>query len=168
MLYLSSDDELQYAVSKCLHNAMFRVIIAFNTASRRNNALAEIQRILANRTDCRIRASNHEFRVEFQNGSYLRSVVASDNARGYRSHLLVVDDTIDRNIINEILRPYETMRYDDNARMLYEQHIQNHPITFDQSPFIREYLCKFDIVADDDIDYPEISETEFLKVLGVI
>ncbi len=164
MLYLSSDDELQYAVLKCLNNAGFKVSIAFNTAVRRNNALDTIRRLLADRNDCCIRASNREFWIRFQNGSYLRSLAASENARGHRSHLLIVDEAIDRRIVNEVLRPYETMRYDDEFRTRFERHIQEHPIVFDQPMFDREYLCKFDIVED--IDYPEVSEAEFLKLLN--
>lgn len=166
MLYLSSDDELQYAVLKCLNNAGFKVIIAFDTSARRNSALDTMRRMLADRNDCRIRSNHREFQIEFQNGSYLRSVVASQNARGHRSHLLIIDDAIDRNIVNEVLRPYETLQYNDEWRTGFEQHIREHPIVFDQPMFTREYLCKFDIVEDNDIDYPEVSEAEFLKLLN--
>lgn len=165
MLYLLSDDELQYAVQKCLNNAGFRVVIAFNTSARRNNALIEIQRILTDRNDYRIRSSHYGFSVEFQNGSYLSSVTATEGARGRRCHLLVVDEAIDRRIVYEVLKPLETMRYDNEFRTGFDRYIRKNPIIFDQQSFEREYICKFNVVKDNNINYPDVLEEDLFKVL---
>lgn len=44
--------------------------------------------------------------VEFHNGSYIRVIPASDNARGYRMHLLIADENINDDVLRR-LKEYE-------------------------------------------------------------
>src|SRR5690606_25254353 len=49
-------------------------------------------------------------RVEFHNGSWIRTVASNDGARGSRSNVLVVDEyrLVDIDIINTVLRKFQT------------------------------------------------------------
>ena len=66
--------------------------------------------------DCmRIGANNTNIR--FKNGSEIRIILASDSARGNTFHLVIVDERIDSDVVDYVLRPTEKLerikRYND-------------------------------------------------------
>lgn len=57
-----------------------------------------------------IKISVNDSRVEFHNGSWIRTVASNDGARGARSNLLIVDEfrMVDLEVINSVLRKFQT------------------------------------------------------------
>lgn len=57
-----------------------------------------------------IKTSVNDSRVEFHNGSWIRTVASNDGARGARSNVLIVDEfrMIPEDIINTVLRKFQT------------------------------------------------------------
>ena len=53
----------------------------------------------------RIRKSNGKSSVEFDNGSFLEIITARENARGKRIHCALIDDTIDKDFVDCVLKP---------------------------------------------------------------
>lgn len=55
-----------------------------------------------------IRTSNNDVRVVFQNGSTIEAVTSSDNSRGYRAHILILDEyrLVKKSIYDKVLRPF--------------------------------------------------------------
>lgn len=55
-----------------------------------------------------IRTSNNDVRVIFQNGSTIEAVTSSDNSRGYRATVLILDEfrLIKEDIYTKVLRPF--------------------------------------------------------------
>jgi len=57
-----------------------------------------------------ITKSKDRFEIIFHNGSIIQFMYASDNARGYRSHYAVVDNEIDRETFDNVIR-FKTMLF---------------------------------------------------------
>lgn len=55
-----------------------------------------------------IRTSNNDVRVVFHNGSTIEAVTSSDNSRGYRAHILILDEyrLVKKDIYDKVLRPF--------------------------------------------------------------
>lgn len=55
-----------------------------------------------------IKTGNNDVRVVFQNGSTIEAVTSSDNSRGYRAHILILDEfrLIKKSIYDKVLRPF--------------------------------------------------------------
>src|SRR5690625_3105124 len=55
-----------------------------------------------------IRTGNNDVRVVFRNGSTIEAVTSSDNARGYRAHIIILDEyrLIKKDVYDKILRPF--------------------------------------------------------------
>lgn len=55
-----------------------------------------------------IRTGNNDVRVVFRNGSTIEAVTSSDSARGYRAHIIILDEyrLIKKDVYDKILRPF--------------------------------------------------------------
>lgn len=60
----------------------------------------------------RLVTNSNDHVVEFRNGSKITSVVSSDNSRGYRCHILIVDESrqVSNEILDTVLKPFLEVR----------------------------------------------------------
>ena len=87
-----------------------KIGIAIQTEDKRN-AMRELILSMLSDSDCveKIRNSKHNFEIYFKNGSMIKFVFPSDNARGNRWHLLIADKEIPYDIIQNVLRRCELL-----------------------------------------------------------
>jgi len=60
----------------------------------------------------RLVTNSNDYVVEFKNGSKITSVVSSDNSRGYRCNLLIVDESrqVSNEVLDTVLKPFLEVR----------------------------------------------------------
>ncbi len=163
MLYLS-DEAIQYAIAKCRNNDRYRVCVAIPDRIRRQKLYTILHHYLGEPDDYSEKLAMNKIRIEFENGSSIDTIPASDNARGYRSHLLIVDKTIDDDIIKCVLQPHEILeeqeryinKFVNDARQKREQQEQDKKNT------------QQDELENLDAEYADVIESEFLEVLNGI
>lgn len=161
MLWLS-DEAVQYAVSKCRNTVGYRIGIAVSNADVRQNLEHLLRELLGDRDNYRIRRNGgHTIVVEFSNGSYIRTLPASNSARGYRVHLLIADENINDEVLNSILRPLETLE-----RRYRMQRLYNEPEPREWF-YIKHGMCDQESLVDDDDSFEDVSESEFMKILNI-
>lgn len=161
MLWLS-DEAVQYAVAKCRNTAGYRIGIAVSNASVRQNLDHLLRELLEDRDNYRIRRNGgHTIVIEFGNGSYIRTLPASEYARGYRVHLLIADENINDEVLNCVLRPLETLEHIERMRRLY-----NEPDP-EAGFYAKLEMCDQEYFDDDDNSFEDVSESEFMKILNI-
>lgn len=107
--------------------------------------------------------------IEFHNGSYIKVISASDNARGNRLHLLIADEDINDEVLDCVLRRCEILESMERQRRRYAENLR--------TEFRAEYLSRpmeptglwerefFN--TNDDKDFADVSESEFMKILNI-
>lgn len=170
MLYLS-DEAIEYAVKKCRRTDAYEVAVAVSNGRTRQNLEYILRDLLADRNDFNVSRNGGYLQVRFTNGSHIRVLPATDSARGYRFHLLIVDENINDNILNEVLRPRENLEWYDRRRR-EETRLQS------SSEFVREYFnrpienhtCTYTdqqtVKTDDDDEFADVPEEEFMQLLN--
>ena len=118
MLFLSNA-AIHYAVDICLEKDKYKVGIAVKGFEKRDSVRQQILDMVAG-SDCvgHIRNSNYNFEVQFKNGSRIKLILASDNSRGNKLHLLIVDREISIDIVECVLKRCELL---DWMEYRYEQ-----------------------------------------------
>lgn len=112
MIFLSKA-AIRYAINVCQEFDNRKIGIAIQKASKRNEIRELMLDSLLNHEFVeRIVNSEYNFEIRFDNGSVIRFVYPSDNARGNRVHLMIIDKDIPIDIISvlqhcEILDWYE-------------------------------------------------------------
>lgn len=55
-----------------------------------------------------IKCNGQDAKVIFKNGSTIEAVVSGDGSRGYRAHVLIIDEfrLVDKDVVDRILRPF--------------------------------------------------------------
>lgn len=152
MIHLN-DEAIRYGVSMCESRPRYKVYIA-TTARRRNEVFISLYSAIEGK-DCAIRKSNLHMEAIFPNGSYIRTIPATDNSRGYRAHLLIVDDDADQEIIDYVLRPHEIL--EDIDRHMEKVNTAYRDVSF-KDEFNVTYTDNTDEIAD-------VSQDDFLKIL---
>lgn len=109
MLYLSLS-ALKYAIDICEEFPGYKIGIALSDISD-SKSIIDILSANIKHTGARVIVSRNDSRIEFRNGSYIRIMSGSDNQRGYRCNLFIVDHNIDREIINCVFLPCERLDY---------------------------------------------------------
>ena len=107
MLYLS-DAAIDYAVAMCTSNSGYKVIIAVNGVRTRHNVYNHIVSTVE-RNPGMVISGGIRRSIEWQNGSVLRVVPCSNNSRGFRAHLVIVDDNADEEVVDTVFRNMETL-----------------------------------------------------------
>ena len=109
MLFLSNA-AIRYAVDVCQEREKHKIGIAIHGEDKRNNMRELILSMISN-LDCieRIRNTKVNFEIYFKNGSMIKFVYPSDNARGNRWHLLIADKEIPMDIIQNVLKRCELL-----------------------------------------------------------
>lgn len=107
--------------------------------------------------------------IEFHNGSYIKVIPASDNARGNRLHLLIADEDINDEVLDCVFRRCETLesmerqrrRYTENLRTEFRAEHLSRPME-PTGLWEREFFN-----TNDDKDFADVSESEFMKILNI-
>ena len=168
MLWLS-DEAIECAVAKCRREPVYKVGIALNSRAKYNEIEMCLRGCLRDTDEFRVRRSVCNMTVEFHNGSYIRVIPASDNVRGYRTHLLIADENISDEVINCVLKPCETLAILERRQRRYNE------ARF-RPDFSREYLSRpYDPIVwemelmniGEDKDFADVSESEFMKILNI-
>ncbi len=168
MLWLSNE-AIEYAVAKCRREPGYKVGIALNSRARNTQIELCLRECLRDTDEFRVRRSVCNMTVEFHNGSYIRVIPASDNARGYRMHLLIADENINDDVLNCVLRPCENLEWVERQRRRYDEETL-------RRDFRREYLSRpyepsvweMELMnVGEDKDFADVSESEFMKILNI-
>ena len=162
MIHLN-DDAIKYAISMCRSRSNYKVGIVSRPIS-----MKYIRNVLTNNIDegeCHIRRNGGNFiQVAFVNGSYIQTIPASDNARGHRAHLLLIDNTIDRNIVDNVFRHIEILEDVDEINRYNNENANAHRGLTAEHIFFDEFIMT---IPDDYLEdhTADIDEDEFMKIL---
>lgn len=109
-----------FAVVRCILYPGTQVVITSGTRGQSINVLEKIQVILMpaspnlrNEIDLeKTKFSGQDAKVMFKNGSYIKVVTASDNARSNRANILIVDEfrMVKKDTIDTVLKKFLTSR----------------------------------------------------------
>ena len=114
MIYLS-ESAIQYAFMLCLEKERYIINIAMATKEKVEIWYSKFNKLIesnsgAVRKSISIRSGYGS--IEFTNGSSLSMFCADESlSRGKRCHLLIVDEKIEKDIVDKVLRPHETLNY---------------------------------------------------------
>lgn len=160
MLYLS-DAAVDYAVAMCASNPRYKVIIVVSGVRKRHNVFNHIVGSVERSPGMVISGGILKL-IEWQNGSTIRIVPCSNNSRGMRAHLVIVDNDADEDVVNTVFRRIEILEQIDRR--------QRHEV-FDMNTLANthdETLWAVAIPSDDEEETEAIvSEDELMKILGV-
>lgn len=113
-IYLSYSS-LQYAVNICQEKEMYRVGIAIEDEISNKEAKDFLLGLIKDYDNVeKVINSKYEFNIYFKNGSLIRFVNTSGNARGQRYHLLIADKNVSEDVMRCIILPCWTPYYYDN------------------------------------------------------
>lgn len=170
MLYLS-EEAMDYAMAMCKRNRGYRVVIVTSSEQRKEFILHYIGGSRDWNPQRRMIHYYHPQYAELDNGSVIDIVSASENARGRRAHLVIVDDEVSDELINSVFRPIEILEQVERRQRRYEYE------EFDINRLWAAHAnTRWTItIPSDDEEEPEtedenesiVSEDELMKVLGV-
>lgn len=102
---------LVYAANMCEELPGYRIAIAVPSVDAVNTIFNIVStRIEDDKADFHISKTHSS--ILFSNGSCIDIFVGNESCRGKKAHLLIVDEAIDKEIVNCVLRPMETWNYD--------------------------------------------------------
>lgn len=112
MLSLSRS-ALVYAISICEEKENYKVTVACGSEVGREVIMEEFRYFNLEKDTQRIgrivKGRNNSY-VQFKNGSIIRVIVARESAHGIRSHLIIVSPEVNKEIVECVLRPMETLK----------------------------------------------------------
>jgi hypothetical protein len=107
-----SKSAINYAIDVCQEISRCKIGIVIHNPDERGLTQTMMCDTLLNHDSVeRINTSRNNFYIWFKNGSIIRVINPSDNARGNRFHLLIVDDHVPTDIIQNVLRCCETISW---------------------------------------------------------
>lgn len=109
-----------FAVVRCILYPRTQIVVVSGTLKQANEVLEKIENIFmksygwgsenlrAEISECKI--GQNDSRIVFKNGSYIKTATSTDNARGKRSNILIIDECrlVNLNVINTVLRKFQT------------------------------------------------------------
>ena len=102
------------AVRECVNKERFRVGIFTRTQANRLSVCQELFESMDEEeqkaTHPAVRNANSYF-IEFKNGSYIKVLSASQNARGYAFRKVLHEPGIDHEVLNCVVRYTEKLRF---------------------------------------------------------
>lgn len=163
MLWLS-DEAIEYAVAKCRRERGYRIIIAIPNRNRIQDIEYVLRGLIRDADEAVIRRPQGGLNVEFNTGSCIKVLSASDSARGHRSHLLIADKCIDDEIIDCVLRPYENLDRIDRQNRRNTVHFRAEYLS---RPIERTCLWEGIFLNNEDCkEFADVSEDEFINILN--
>lgn len=119
MLFLSKP-ALKYAISMCAAEPRYVVLVAPADQETRLRATDYIRANIRNQ-DCEFRLTVNGLEVNFMNGSNIKVVRPTTEARGYTAHLVIADENLNRETMNHVQscerqfwRRYNELHHDDD------------------------------------------------------
>lgn len=119
MLFLSKP-ALKYAISMCISETRYAVIVAPADVDARLHAIDYIRTNIRNQ-NCDVVMSATGFGVWFENGSYIKVIRPSPETRGLTACLVIADENLNRETMNHVQycerqfwRRYNELHYDDD------------------------------------------------------
>lgn len=113
-IYLSYS-ALQYAINICQEKDGYRVSIAIEddiSYEEAKNFLIMLARDCANIEEIADSKYEYNFHIYFKNGSVIRFINTSGNAKGQRYHLLISDKNVSEDVMRCIILPCWTPYYE--------------------------------------------------------
>lgn len=102
------------AVRECVNKERFRVGIFTRTQANRLSVCLELLESMdEEEQEAKLRAvrsANNSF-IEFKNGSYIKVLGASENARGHAFHKVLYEPGIGYEVLNCVVRHTEKLRF---------------------------------------------------------
>lgn len=106
-----------YAVARCILYPNTRIVLASGTKGQARLIITEKIVSMYNDSEAvrkeigdfkNIKQGTNDTSVSFLNGSKISAVTSSDNARGYRGNILIVDEfrMVDKEIVDGVLKPF--------------------------------------------------------------
>lgn len=114
MIFLSNA-ALRYAVEICAEVPKYQVIVTALVDKRlkiQEDLIDLVNRLYISEVHW-IKNSYNRAEIYLKNGSHITVVPASDSARGYREHLLIVDKDINPKVIKDVFIHKEILDWDD-------------------------------------------------------
>jgi len=164
MLYLS-EASIEFAVKECRRRNGYTVIVVVNSHTMLENTFNNLRCMLDKYNDVRFRKNMNSGCIDFKNGSYVRVVPATENARGYKSHLLIMDECVDYELAQRAFYHIECREQADAQRNHYLIREMTNKYFSGYEPSV--YNFKTYTMGDWEKEIEDVSEEEFLKVLGV-
>lgn len=169
MLWLSNE-AIAYAVAKCRKEPGYKVCIASNSRARRMQIELCVRNCLQDSNDFRVSGNmRYDMWFEFCNGSSIKIIPATDNSRGYKTHLLVADKDIDDDVLNCILRPCEILENMERYRQscVDETLIRNFRKEYSSQSMKLAGVLEEENSGNDSKEFPNVSESELNKILNI-
>lgn len=102
-----------FAVIRCILYPGTQVVVCSATFKQGKEVVNKITNIFMHKSPLlrneveRVSTGQNDCGIWFKNGSYIRVVVASDNARGARSNILIIDESrlVAQKIVDTVLKP---------------------------------------------------------------
>lgn len=109
-----------FAVVRCILYPGTQIVVVSGTLKQANEVLEKIENIFmksygwgsdnlkAEIVECKI--GQNDSKIVFKNGSYIKTATSTDNSRGKRANILIIDECrlVELNIINTVLRKFLT------------------------------------------------------------
>lgn len=167
MLWMS-EEAIEYAVAKCRNEKGYKIIIALANRGMMRSVDYKVRSLIKDTDKVKFRRGGGDFLVEFENGSFIRAVYASDNARGHRAHLVVADDAINDDILNCVFKPMEILKHIERQRRRDYDMLRTEPSI--SMPYYTFRPYNLDLSGTDlyqDKEFEDVSEDEFMKILNI-
>lgn len=165
MIWLS-DEAIEYAFAKCRSERGYKIIVAVSNRHKQQNVEYALRRNIRDTDEFnKVLRCGGNILIEFKNGSYIKVIPAVENARGYKCHLLIVDEYVDDEIINCVFKPMEIL--EEIERRRWKEYACFKP---KYACFKPEYACLWEHVfpnIDNDEEIADVSEEEFMKILNI-
>lgn len=154
-MLLLSKAAIDYAVEECRRRDEYSVVIVILSRTVLEDTLNNLKRTRDKYDDVRIDKRMNGGIVYFNNGSRIRIIPASNNARGLIAHLLIIDEDIDYELVRSVFYPIERLE----QQRLYRKWINRDlgKITYEENT-----------ECDMEVEVEDVIEKDFLKVIGVL
>ena len=108
-----SRSALVYAISICREKENYRVTVVCDSETGSEAVMEELCNFNLVRdpqhTHRVVKGRNSSY-LQFKNGSIIRVIAARESVRGLRSHLIIVSPEVNKEIVECVLRPMETLK----------------------------------------------------------
>lgn len=160
MLWLS-DEAIEYAVKICRRKQNYKVGIVLQNELRILDLEDCLRDCLRDREDFQIHRSRGCLMIEFCNGSYIKTMLATNNSRGHRVNLLIADENIDDEILDYVFRYCETLDNIERRNQRYSNTLAREEV-LSYYHWGREFFYE-----DNDEEIADVSESELMKLLNI-